>query len=272
MPEVFCDVHALDRKDTIVVATKKSTFPAPYSKEIVDAMLPRLAGIRGTWLDPFAGQGGSLHRFVGQGHKVIGVEIEQPNVDALPSAAGLIEQGDATNLRFRPRSISALFTSVTYGNRFSDSHNAQERCRNCGGTGKVGRKKCPKCVEGRRNHHRRGYTHDIRTLTGDPAYVLDRNNTGAFGFHTQEYHDLHYAAYLDLLRVAKPDAPFLLNVSDFIKNQEIVHGATWHLIAAQSVGWIWVDAESIRTRRFRDGANRELRVDNEWLFVFRKAA
>ncbi len=252
----------------------KPRFPAPYTPAVVDAMLPRLQGIRGVWLDPFAGMGMSLPRFVGPGHTVVGVEIEQPNVDAgiANGAAGLLEQGDATALRFRKGSVAAIFTSCTYGNRFADSHKANERCRACKGTGKVGRRKCEKCGgEGRRHHTRRSYTHDIRELTGDPNYELAENNSGRMHFGP-DYIALHEHAWAEAWRVAKPGAVLLLNVSDFIREDEIVHVSTWHLRTLQAIGFVWFDAVPIPTPRMRYGANSNLRVENEWLFGFRKPA
>lgn len=256
----------------------KPIFPAAYTPAVVDEILPRLTGIRGTWLDPFAGQGMSLPRFVGPGHKVVGVELEQPNVDAGGAeTAGLIEQGDATALRFRKESVAAIFTSPTYGNRFADAHNAQERCSACrnapGAPGRIGRKKCERCDgTGKRNHTRRSYTHDLRALTGNSAYTLGDTNTGKRGFFTVEYRALHEAAWKECWRVAKPGAPFLLNVSDFYKDKAIVHCATWHLVAVQAVGFVWEDAVPIKTPRMRKGANNDLRVGHEWLFQFRKPA
>lgn len=225
----------------------KPKFPAPYTPAVVDAMLPLLAGVRGTWLDPFAGQGLSLPRFVGPGHKVVGVEIEQPNVDAgaKHGALGLIEQGDATALRFRRNSVAAIFTSPTYGNRFADAHQARD------------------------NSRRRSYTHDIRELTGDMSYVLAENNSGRMHFG-DDYKDLHRRAWAEAWRVLKPGGLFLLNVSDFIRGDAIVHVSTWHLVDLQARGFVWFHAEPIPTPRMRYGANRKLRVENEWLFGFRK--
>lgn len=276
MPEVFCDSTSLLKPDRILMP--KPRFPAHYTPAVIDLMLPRLEGIRGTWVDPCAGVGLSLPRFVGKGHRVVGIEIEQPNVDAgFPTTSGLIEQGDSTQLhhRFRRGTVAAFFTSLAYGNRFADKHKAQERCSACrkasGPPGRIGRAKCAKCDgTGRRNHSRRGYTHDIRALTGDPDYQLHPNNAGGehFGPRFQEIHTEILTSCLD---VARPGAPLLLNVSDFIRDDEIVHVVTWHLITAQAVGWLWEDADPIpNTPRMRFGANREARVDREWLLCFRK--
>lgn len=256
-------------------------FPARYSREVVDAMLPRLEGVRGTIVDPFAGQGSSLPRFAAKGRKVVGIEIEYPNVEAgnANGAGGLLEHGDATRLRFRKASVAAVFTSCAYGNRFADSHKAQERCRNC----RDGRVQdptseyvtdtieCPKCAgTGHRNHTRRSYTHDIRELTGNPDYELDPRNSGKMHFGP-EYQELHREAWREAWRVLRPGGLFLLNVSDFIRDGGIVHVTTWHLVAVQAVGFVWEDAERINTRRMRRGANHRARVEGgEWLLCFRK--
>lgn len=256
----------------------KPKFPAPYTPAVVDAMLPFLEGVRGTWVDPCAGQGLSLQRFLGKGHRVVGIEIEQPNVDAgiAHGAAGLIEQGDSTELhrRFRKGTVAAIFTSLAYGNRFADSHNAQERCRVCRGTGKQGGsniRDCSACGgEGRRHHTRRGYTHDIRELTGDPTYRLHENNAGGEHFGPR-YKEIHRQILRSCLDVAKPGAPAVINVSDFIRGTKTIHVVTWHLVEMQAMGWVWENAQPIlNTPRMRYGQNREARIDREWVLVFRK--
>lgn len=246
----------------------KIKHPAQFTPAVVDVMVKVLDqhDVTGLAIDPFAGPGMSLHRFANPDRKIVGIEIEPPWVTA-PE----VKQGDATVMKgVRRNSVSAFLSSWVYGNRFSDSHNAQERCRECKGTGKIGRKKCSKCENGRRNHTRRGYTHDIREQTGDETYALHENNAGRMHFRSEQYKDLHRKHAALALEKAKPGGIYVLNVSDFVERGQIVHAATWHLNTMQAAGWLWIDAYAIATPRMRYGANNQLRPENEWVFVFRK--
>lgn len=220
----------------------KLKHPAQYSPQIVAAMIERLDGVRGTILDPFAGPGRSLHRFDGKGRTVIGYEIEQPWADASP---GYVKCVDSTKMPRRTSSVAAIVTSPDYGNRFSDHHDAKDQSR------------------------RRSYTHDIREQTGDRSYVLADNNSGniAFGY---AYQLLHRKVMAECLRVLRPGAPMLLNTKDFYRGEEFVQVTLWHLTTCVSIGFEWRNATPIPTSGLRHGANRELRVDFEWMLELRK--
>ena len=267
------------------VATKPK-HPAAFTPAIVDLMVERLEGIRGTIIDPFAGLGLYLPRFVGPGRKVIGYEIEQPWVDAGGAAtAGLMRQGDSTKLPHRTGTVAGIFTSPTYGGRFADSHKARERCSVCEGTGQCWDPTvdgnvvaCLKCDgTGTRNHTRRGYTHDIRAMTGNPDYELAANNSGRMHYG-REYQALHRAVYRELWRVARPATEkregcrFVLNVSDFYRDRKRVNSAVWHLATCVEIGWEWKWAKLVPTPRMKYGANADLRAEGEWVYEFTKPA
>jgi SAM-dependent methyltransferase len=221
--------------------------PAQYSPKIVDLMVARLAAVRGTVLDPFAGPGQHLPLFEHPPNlpkrKVIGLEIEQPWVDA---GAPLVQQADSTAMPLRAKSVSAIITSPVYGNRMSDHHRARD------------------------NSERRSYTHDIREQTGDPDYELDPCNAGKMAYG-REYQVIHAEVYRECWRVARPGCVFLLNVSDFIRKGERVPSAIWHLATCIAIGWNWHDATRIETPRMRRGQNGAARVDCEWVYELWKA-
>lgn len=228
----------------------KPKHPAMFTPAIVDLMVERLANVRGTLIDPFAGMGMHLHRFCGPGRRVIGYEIEQPWVDAGGSAtAGLIRQGDSTKLPHRKGSIAAIFTSPVYPNRMTDHHRARD------------------------NSERRSYTHDIRTMTGNAGYELAVNNAGKMsgGLASADYRTLNVRVLRECLRVARPGAVLLLNVSDSYMDDEIQSVTAWFIAAAQKIGWEWRTADRVPTPRMRRGKNGTKRVDGEWVLEFVKS-
>lgn len=249
--------------------------PAQYSAAIVERIVDRLGDRKGLLLDPCAGPGLHLPRFVAKGRRVVGIEIEQPWVDL---GSKYVRQGDSRNLKMKDGSVSTLVVSFTYGNRFSDRHNAREQCSNCDG-GKIGGLDCPKCEgTGKRNHTRRSYTHDIRAQTGDADYQLHTANTGRYKATEPRYWELNLAILAECTRVAAPGAEWLFNVSDYertrrVKGEKIVERipvSAWYLQAFVNMGWEWIDGELIPTQRMLYGANRGRRVDGEWLLAFRK--
>lgn len=232
-----------------------------FTPAIVDLMVERLADVRGTVLDPFAGPGLSLHRFVGPRRRVIGFEIEEPWVDygnraeakrTAISSNGLVPEPmlrcvDSTKMPLRAKSIAAIITSPVYGNRMSDHHHARDASE------------------------RRSYTHDIRTMTGDDEYELDENNVGQMSYG-YKYQHLQRRVYAECLRVIKPGGPFLLNVSDFIRDGQRVDASVWHVATCVALGWEWRDATRVQTPRMRRGQNHAARVDGEWVIELRKPA
>lgn len=245
--------------------------PAKFS----DPILPVIASyLEPGWtvLDPFAG--------VGRIHEVrdlvdvhtFGVELEPEWAHCHPDTWC----GDAMEVRGQDR-WDAIATSVTYGNRFADKHNAQERCRMCGGTGKVLKPgtrmdpgvrdrryptvKCAKCDgKGIRNHHRRGYTHNL-------GRALSENNSGAlqWGPEYREFHADWLKLAFDLVR-----RRLVLNVSDHIRDKQRQPVVRWFLDTAIDVGFEWTGSTAVPTNRMRDGANREARVPYEMVLCLDK--
>ena len=204
-------------------------------------------------LDPFAGTG-KIHTLARPGLvSAVGVEIQEQYVH--PEMFGIEDWvadpntvlGDATDLA---KSWTGLFhmvmTSPTYGNRFSDRHQAKDASK------------------------RRGYTHDLRRMTGDPALELHPSNTGRYAFHTKQYQELHAKAWREVWRVLRPGGWFVLNVSDVIKGGEVVDVAQWHHDLVTDIGFNTVKIIPVETRRLRYGRNSAARAAYEMIYVLEK--
>ena len=108
---------------------------------------------------------------------------------------------------------------------------------------------------------RRSYKHLLgRDLTA--------GNTGQMHWG-QEYRDTHVAIYAECLRVLKPGAPFILNISDHIRGGVIVPVSQWHTDTLVDLGFDFVSNTNVDTPRMRFGANRK-RVQHEHVRVFSK--
>lgn len=235
--------------------------PAKFSDPILDvldrlvqkeARRRRAAGAASlTVVDPFAGVG-RIHRLArpprnGFELRTLGLEIEEPWAachrdtlwtDAIDWLAWVI----AGELHNRPL-VQMYVTSPTYGNRYSDHHDAQD--------GSV----------------RHSYTHYLgRQPTKGSSAVMPWG---------PDYWEFTALAYRMMLAAAEPDAPFVLNVSDFVRGRELVPAAAWHLGAAIGAGWLpdrRTRTRLIPTARHRHGANHEARAPFEVVYSFRKAA
>lgn len=230
--------------------------PATYSKPILalfekiidDRLAITPADLRIKVLDPFAGTG-KIHTLGRPDVSTTGVEIQEQYVHPdmfgiswVPNPATV--HGDATAL---PSIWTGMFdlvmTSPTYGNRFSDRHHAKDSSK------------------------RRSYTHDLRRMTGDETLELHPTNTGRYAFHTRQYRELHEKAWREVWRVLKPGGWFVLNVSDVIKNNEVVEVAQWHHDLATDIGFDTLQSIPVETRRLRYGRNASARAAYEMIYV-----
>ncbi len=251
-----------------------ATHPARYSKPIVELFVELLGERRGRVLDPFAGEGRALGALTGGGIRTVrGLELERPWAEQSEH----VEQGDATCMRFAPRSFNFIVTSPAYGNRYADHHRATDACKACKGRGETRTARgaplitCDNCG-GTGLSMRRSYTHDIRRLTGDPDYELAPTNAGLYEFHTAQYQRLHAMAWFECTRVTTPDAEFILNVSNFIRKGEEVDVLGWHLHLLGVLGWKETARHEVRTQRMGKGANGKARTACEYVVQLGKVA
>lgn len=232
-------------------------------------------------LDPFCGggpNGGRIHELRDMlwplPVETVGVEIEPEWVTSEWTI-----QGDASNLSGEwTGAFDVWASSITYANRMADHHDAQERCRECRGTGEVGVSEgdvyfapgdpCPKCDGvGRRAYVRRTYRHFL----GRP---LHERNTGGMGWTGSEgdgYRDLHRLAYDEARRVLKVDGLMLVNVKNHLRAGVEQGVVEWHVGALGEAGFRLRSVQAVSATGVRHGANRELRTDDEFLICCRPA-
>ncbi|GEM_PF-1021340 len=217
-------------------ATGGPIHPAKFTPLILDVIEELLAAHLpkgGLLLDPFAGVGG-VHHLASAKYRTIGVEIEAPWADTHIMTI----QGDALALPFGDHSFDCVVTSPVYGNRFSDHHQARD------------------------GSLRRSYTHDLQRMTGNPERALHFHNSGTLQWGPR-YREFHERAWMEVQRVLKPAAIFILNTSDHIRKGEAQPVTDWHLSTADRLGFEIIDRAAVPTQRMRNGANSAARVDNE---------
>lgn len=196
-----------------------------------------------------------------EGVETVGVELEPEWAHQHPRTI----VGDSRLLAalFDDVKFDVVCTSPGYANRMSDHHDAKERCKECGATGKVGRKRCPKCDgKGFREYKRNTYKHYLgRDLT--------EGNSGAMQWG-DEYRQLHVDVWGQLPGVMTEGGLFVLNVSNHIRKHEVVKVAEWHRKTILAMGcWNLEATRRVKTQRNRQGANHQARVPFEMVYAFR---
>lgn len=190
--------------------------------------LTDLVADRELLLDPFAGTG-RVHEL---GRPSWGIEIE-PEWAALHPRTLV---GNALELPFRDHSFDCVVTSPAYGNRMADHHEARD--------------------DSKRNTYR-------HTL----GRRLNQFNSGGIQWGDY-YRFFHVAAWTEVRRVLKPGELFLMNISDHIRKGKVVPVSEWHREAVEALGFKTIGEQRIRTRRQKQGANGNLRVDHEMIWLF----
>ena len=236
-------------------------FPAKFHDDILQV----IDGLLKTgWkvLDPFAGTG-RIHE--------LRPRVETYGIDIEPEAANMsryTRRGDATKLPKKWTGyFDAIATSCTYGNRMADKHDAQERCKACGGTGAEHQlpvdQPCPKCNgTGRRKYKRLTYKH---TLGRD----LHPNNSGGMQWG-DAYRELHEKAWAEAHRVLRKGGLLIVNVKNHFRNHEEVDVVGWHAETILGLGFKEVERIPVKTPGMGFGQNRDARAECEYVLVFRK--
>jgi hypothetical protein len=141
-----------------------------------------------------------------------------------------------------PHQVDAIVTSPAYGNRMADSHT-------------------PSPSDTSKRHTYRHYL----------GRKLSANNAGGMQWG-RAYRDFHRAAWTQAVRVLKDNGLFVLNVSDHIRKGRIQPVSIWHEAQLRASGLELVERIAVDTPRMGHGENGKLRVDCEWVLVFRKKA
>jgi transcriptional regulator with XRE-family HTH domain len=222
--------------------------PARYSPELLDLFRDLLAAYSHAGariLDPFAGTG-RIHQLGEHGYDTAGVELEPEWANLHPRTL----TGSALELPVEDATVDAIVTSPTYGNRLADSHDASDP------------------------ESRRSYTHDLgRPLHEDNSGTLHWRTTapGAGAMGSFDYRNFHGLAWTEALRVLTPGGLFVLNMCDHVRDSLVQPVTAWHTWCLGRLGLEWVESRSVATRKLRQGANGELR-EQEQVHVFRRPA
>lgn len=210
--------------------------PAKYTDVLIPIFAELLEGTSRV-IDPFAGTCKLVEiRNYGYTGEIYCNEIEREWAMQGEGKA-IITIGDAAALPYPDDYFDAACTSVTYGNRMADHHNAKDGSR------------------------RNTYKHSLgRDLTP--------GNTGMMQYG-EAYAQKHVECYRELRRVLRDGARFVLNVSDHIRRGEVVPVTLWHIVCLRSMRFELVEHRKIETPRLRFGANRDLRVSHESVITFR---
>lgn len=257
----------------MTTATTQRPHCAKFSKALLPVMAEQLAGYR-VVLDPMAGVG-TLARYLDPTlHIVYSNEIEAEWASQCPPPWSML---DARDLSFFADGFAdAIGCSPDYGNRMSDHHNAQERCRKCQGSGSyplLTRQVCPKCKGVGKNTYVR---HTYRHYLGRP---LSKGSSAGLRWGPK-YRDLQTEIMREAIRVLRPGGRYVWNVSDHIKTipatktrakaQVVQPVSAWHRDTLISLGLTHVRTIDVPTPRNQHGANGKARVEFEQVHVLDK--
>ena len=204
--------------------------PAKFSSSILP-VIDDLLGDAISVLDPFAGVG-LIHTL---SHRdTYGIEIEPEWANQHPRT----QVGNALRLPFPAKTFDAIATSPCYGNRMADHHNAKDASRRVGYKFSLGRDPHP-----------------------ESAAVLHWGSA---------YQAFHVEAWTEAVRVLKDGGRFVLNISDIIRDKQVIKTSSWHQKTLISLGLTHEETRYVRTPRMRFGANAHLRVPYEKVVLFYK--
>lgn len=201
--------------------------PAKYSDRLLPIFVAELIGYEKI-IDPMAGTG--KLRLIRPDAYMVEKEPEWAEI-------GGATVGDAHALPWLDNFFDAVITSPTYGNRFSDHHDAKD--------GSV----------------RRSYTHDL-------GRKLSPNNSGQLQWG-REYRQFHRLAWLEVRRVLRPEGKFILNISNHIRKGKEIKVTRFHHLLLLRLGFVLENSYRIETPRLRYGQNAGRRVAFESVLVYR---
>lgn len=207
--------------------------PAKYSDNLLPIFAELLEGYDKV-LDPFAGTG--KLRIVRPDAYLLEIEPEWAAINGATV-------GDALNLAqyWTESFFDATITSPVYGNRMSD-HFVDHQTE--------------------KNYKRHTYRHCL----GRP---LHPSNSGQLQWG-HKYQTFHARVWSQVRIVLRPGGRFILNISDHIRNKQVVPVTQWHKGMLEALGFEYDDFNSydVFTPRQKHGANGSLRVECESILTF----
>lgn len=253
----------------------RSTYSKPLLAAIHDALVDewdRVDDAGGRFLrvlDPFAGAC-TIHRFASRYVRTTAVELE-PEWAAwgldYPDQRTFCGDSRTVLAKMRPERFDVVCTSPWYGNRQADHHEANDRCKACGGTGREDVWACRRCGgSGLSKRH-----DNVRAL----GRRMTDGNTGEMHWNDgpagEPYRDVHRAVWAQCVRLLAPGGLFLLNCKNHqrAKREQLV--TEWHLGELCRLGLVYERGLAIGTAHMRHGANATAR-HNERLLWLRKEA
>lgn len=150
----------------------------------------------------------------------------------------IVTIGDAAALPYDSGTFCAICTSPTYGNRMADCHNAKDGSR------------------------RMTYTHTL-------GRKLNEANTGKMQWG-KAYQEKSIAIMKECNRVLTENGIIIWNVSNHIRGGEEIDVSAWYLEEFERLGYQIVEHHKIATERMKFGANADLRVAHENIYVLRR--
>lgn len=198
-------------------------------------------------LDPFAGVGGCFNicRPEQESGAVrwIGWEIEYDwACQAVPSGdSEMMVLNSLTGMRalaFDGLTVDMVLTSPCYGNRMADHHNAKD--------------------DSERNTYRHKYGKELSEGT---------SATMQWGVDYRRFHRQCWEAVYDIL---DPGSVFVDNIKNHIRDGKEMLVSEWHRDTCLEIGFEMAKDYQVPVTSNRQGANGDLRVPFEHVYVFRK--
>jgi hypothetical protein len=215
----------------------KREHPARFSDPILLMIAEHVDGAR-VVLDPFAGTG-RVHelREIAGVEQTIGIEIE---AEWAAKHADTIH-GDALDLskHVKRRSVDAIATSPTYGNRMADHHDARD------------------------DSVRLTYKHTL-------GHDLAATNSGAMQWG-DEYRDFHQRVWRQAIVALKVGGTFTVNVKNHIRDGSVQRVVEWHFdTLCRGFGLRLMKLDVVSTRGVGAGGDQHTGV--EFVATFEKVA
>lgn len=212
--------------------------PAMYTNSFIPKFAEILIGCENV-LDVFGGTGKlALIKEYGFCGKVVCNELEKEWVETSLYNVDEWHIGDAEKMDWaKNNTFDAICTSPTYGNRMADHHNAKDGSK------------------------RITYKHYL-------GRNLDDANTGKMQWG-DKYREKHIKIYKECIRVLKIGGLMVLNVSNHIRNGEVINVVDWHKEALMQLGMMFIEEIKIETPRMGFGKNYKSRVEHESILIFK---